>query len=53
MHGSVVDGLLAVGGDVDGVSLLAQASGNEVRHAGFVFHQQDSHCSLFSAIDLR
>jgi hypothetical protein len=38
-----VDGLVAIGGDIDGVGLLAQAPGDEAGDPGFVLHQQNAH----------
>ena len=41
--GHEVEGLLAVGGDLDGVALLGQPLADEAGHLPLVFHDQDAH----------
>jgi exopolysaccharide production protein ExoY len=45
-YGCEVERLLAIGRDVDGVGLFAQAFGDEAGYPRFVFHQENSHTSL-------
>ncbi len=43
VDGGQVDRLLAIAGDIHGVSLLAQTAGDEARYPFFVFHQKYAH----------
>ena len=47
VDGRLVEGALAIGGDIHGVGLFAQALGEESGEAGFVFHQQNAHSLHF------
>src|SRR6266566_3366703 len=43
VDGGLIERVLAAGGQVHGVGLLAQPSGHEIGDSGIVFHQQNAH----------